>query len=161
MILRHSDVTQESKLYSSEKLKMVRMYDTPGLDYQVTQEKILDEVKRIVEDGLKKGPDHYINIILYCTSGNRFQEDDGKLIYKIMSLYPSDNLPVIITQLQAYFKEDANAKHFNQDLFSYADVSTGLQFCYSLKEHMIAPSLEIASSSVRGTYWFDMCGFSL
>ena len=100
-------VTQESKLYSSEKLKMVRMYDTPGLDYQVTQEKILDEVKRIVEDGLKKGPDHYINIILYCTSGNRFQEDDGKLIYKIMSLYPSDNLPVIITQLQAYFKSQS------------------------------------------------------
>ena len=100
-------VTQESKLYSSEKLKMVRMYDTPGLDYQVTQEKILDEVKRIVEDGLKKGPDHYINIILYCTSGNRFQEDDGKLIYNIMSLYPSDNLPVIITQLQAYFKSQS------------------------------------------------------
>jgi len=100
-------VTQESILYSSEKLKMVRMWDTQGLDYQVTQEKILDEVKRIVEDGLKKGPDHYINIILYCTSGNRFQEDDGKLIYKIMSLYPSDNLPVIITQLQAYFKSQS------------------------------------------------------
>ena len=74
------------------------------MDYKVTQEFILNEVKRIVEDGLKKGPDHYINIILYCTSGERFQNEDGQLIYEIMKLYPSDNLPVVITQLQAYFK---------------------------------------------------------
>ena len=100
-------VTKESILYSSEKLKMVRMWDTQGLDYKITQELILNEVKRIVEDGLKKGPDHYINIILYCTSGNRFQDEDGQLIYEIMKLYPSDNLPVIITQLQAYFKSQS------------------------------------------------------
>ena len=100
-------VTKESILYSSDKLKMVRMWDTRGLDYNITQEFILNEVKRIVEDGLKKGPDHYINIILYCTSGNRFQNEDGQLIYEIMKLYPSDNLPVVITQLQAYFKKRA------------------------------------------------------
>ena len=100
-------VTKESILYSSEKLKMVRMWDTQGLDYKITQELILNEVKRIVEEGLKKGPDHYINIILYCTSGNRFQDEDGQLIYEIMKLYPSDNLPVIITQLQAYFKSQS------------------------------------------------------
>ena len=81
--------------------------DTQGLDYKITQELILKEVKRIVEEGLKKGPDHYINIILYCTSGNRFQDEDGQLIYEIMKLYPSDNLPVIITQLQSYFKRQS------------------------------------------------------
>ena len=96
-------VTEKSKLYSSDKLKMVRMWDTQGLDYKISQEYILNEVKRIVEDGLNKGPDHFINIILYCTTGERFQDEDGQLIYEIMKLYPSDNLPVIITQLQAYF----------------------------------------------------------
>ena len=100
-------ITKESILYSSEKLKMIRMWDTQGLDYKITQELILKEVKRIVEEGLKKGPDHYINIILYCTSGNRFQDEDGQLIYEIMKLYPSDNLPVIITQLQSYFKRQS------------------------------------------------------
>ena len=100
-------VTQESILYNSDKLKMIRMWDTQGLDYKVSQDYILNEVKRLVNEGLKKGPDHYINIILYCTSGNRFQEEDGQLIHKIMQLYPMDNLPVIITQLQAYFAEDA------------------------------------------------------
>ena len=96
-------VTDKSMLYSSDKLKMVRMWDTQGLDYKISQENILNEVKEIVEEGLKKGPDHYINIILYCTTGERFQDEDGQLIYEIMKLYPSDNLPVIITQLQAYF----------------------------------------------------------
>ena len=96
-------VTDKSILYSSDKLKMVRMWDTQWLDYKISQEYILNEVKRIVEDSLKKGPDHYINIILYCTTGERFQDEDGQLIYEIMKLYPSDNLPVIITQLQAYF----------------------------------------------------------
>ena len=99
-------VTQETTLYSSDKLKMIRMYDTQGLDYEISQDYILSEVKRIVKEGLKKGPDNYINIILYCTTGNRFQKEDGELIQKIMKLYPMDNLPVIITQLQVYFKGD-------------------------------------------------------
>ena len=102
-----TSITEKSNLYTSEKLKMVRMWDTQGLDYKISQEYILSEIKRLVEDGLHKGPDHYINIILYCTSGNRFQEEDGQLIHKIMKLYPMDNLPVIITQLQAYFSDDA------------------------------------------------------
>ena len=100
-------VTQKSSLYCSDKLKMVRIWDTQGLDYKISQNYILNEVKRIVNEGLKKGPDYYINVILYCTCGNRFQEEDGQLIHEIMKLYPMDNLPVIITQLQAYFAEDA------------------------------------------------------
>ena len=102
-------VTNESHLYTSEKLTMIRMWDTQGLDFKRNPETILNEIKNLVNNGLKKGPDYYINIILYCTNlnRNRFQEEEGKLIKKIMELYPSDNLPVIITQLQAYFPEDA------------------------------------------------------
>ena len=99
-------VTKKSSLYNSDKLTMIRMWDTQGLDYEITQEYILSEVKRLVNDGLSKGPDHYINIILYCTTGNRFQKEEGELIHKIMQLYPMDNLPVIITQLQVYIKND-------------------------------------------------------
>ncbi len=69
-------ITLESKLYNSDTLKIIRMWDTQGLDYKVSQEYILDEVKRIVEDGLKKGLDYHINIILYCTTGERFQYED-------------------------------------------------------------------------------------
>ena len=31
-------VTRESKLYTSDKLKMIRMWDTQGLDFIVSQE---------------------------------------------------------------------------------------------------------------------------
>ena len=100
-------ITHESSLYSSDKLKMIRMWDTQGLDYNNTLESILNEITRLVKDGLDKGPDNYINIILYCTKGDRFENGDGQLISKIMDLYPFENLPVIITQLQSYFKEEA------------------------------------------------------
>ena len=129
---RGKSVTDKSILYSSEKLKMIRMWDTQGLDYKITQEYILNEVKRIVEDGLKQGPDHYINIILYCTTGDRFQDEDGQLIYEIMKLYPSDNLPVIITQLKSYFKNKSKEmeKIIREILESYL-------------EHQIVKKIEI------------------
>ena len=118
-------VTEKSSVYESDKLKMVRMWDTQGLDYKISQEFILNEIKRIVENGLNQGPDHYINIILYCTADERFQNEDAQLIYEIMRLYPSDNLPVIITQLQAYFIERAKLmqKTIREKLSKYLDKS--------------------------------------
>ena len=103
-------VTNESHLYTSDKLTSVRMWDTQGIDFKVNQQVILNEIKNLVNNGLKKGPDHFINIILYCINNcnNRFQEEEGKFIQKIMELYPSDNLPVIISQLQSYDIENAN-----------------------------------------------------
>ena len=97
-------VTRISSLYTSEKLKMVRMWDTPGLDDKISKDHILKEIQRLIEDGSQQGPDHYINIILYCTSGldQRFQKEDEELIKAIMKIYPFDNLPVIITQLKSY-----------------------------------------------------------
>ena len=83
------------------------MWDTPGLDYEKTQEFILNEIKRIVADGIERGPDHYINIILYCVKGERFHNQEGQLINEIMKIYPFDNLPVIITQMQSYFIDKA------------------------------------------------------
>ena len=102
-------ITHESHLYTSKKLTMIRMWDTCGIDFKKNPEVVLNEIKNLVNNGLKKGPDSFINIILYCTNANsnRFQEEEGKLIKRIMELYPSDNLPVIITQLQAYFKKEA------------------------------------------------------
>lgn len=116
-------VTKKSTLYTSNKLTMIRMWDTPGIDFKISQESILEEIKKIVNDGLKKGPDYFINIILYCIKGDRFQEEEGNLIYKIMQLYPADDLPVIITQLQSYFEDDVpeNEKEIRKILYKYLD----------------------------------------
>ena len=40
-------VTEKSILYLSEKLKMIRMWDTQGLDYKINQSYILNEIKRL------------------------------------------------------------------------------------------------------------------
>ena len=116
-------ITKKSKLYTSDKLKMVRMWDTPGIDFKISQDIILKEIERLVNQGLEKGPDHFINIILYCIKGDRFQEEEGKIIYNIMQLYPSDNLPVIITQLQSYFEEDTKEMNdkIRNILYKYLD----------------------------------------
>ena len=116
--------TLESKLYTSDKLKMIRMWDTPGVDFKRTQENILNEIQNIVNKGLEDGPDHYINIILYCIKGDRFQEEEGNLVYQIMQLYPFDNLPVIITQLQAYSDEDVKTMEttIKEILTKYLDI---------------------------------------
>ena len=133
-------VTRESNLYTSDKLKMIRMWDTQGLDYKVTQEIILSEIKRLVEYCRKKGPDHYINIILYCTPGaeDRFQNEDGALIHEIMKLYPLDNLPVVITQLQSYLK--AKAKKMEKTIRGVLD---------NYLAHKIVEKIEIKSIVAR------------
>ena len=116
-------IISNSKLYNSDKLKNDKNVGYQGLDYKVSQEYILNEVKKIVEDELKKVPDHYINIILYYTTGERFQDEDGQLIYEIMKLYPSDNLSVFVTQLQAYFVERVKemGKTIREILSNYLD----------------------------------------
>ena len=131
-------VTDRSNVYTSDKLKMIRMWDTQGLDYKISQKYILNEIKRLVDNGLKRGPDHYINIILYCTSGDRFQNEDGQLIYEIMKLYPLDNLPVVITQLQSYFKK--KAKKMEEIIRKILD---------NYLDHQIVEKIEIKSVVAR------------
>ena len=131
-------VTNRSNVYTSDILKMIRMWDTQGLDYKLSQKDILNEIKRLVGEGLDNGPDHYINIILYCTLGERFQNEDGQLIYEIMQLYPLDNLPVVITQLQSYFK--TKAKKMEEIIRKILD---------NYLEHEIVEKIEIKSVLAR------------
>ena len=69
---------------SLKKLKIIRIWDTVGLDYKLSIENILNNVKRIVELSRKKGFDYYINIIFYYIMRDRFQEENGNLIKEIM-----------------------------------------------------------------------------
>lgn len=65
-------ITNKSCLYYSEKLELIRMWDTEGINYEVSQNDILNEIKRLVDKGLAQGVDNYINVILYCVTGDRF-----------------------------------------------------------------------------------------
>jgi len=142
-------VTRESNVYISDKLNMIRMWDTQGLDSNISAKDILNEIKRLVDGGLNKGPDHYINIILYCTTGSRFQNEDGQLIYDIMKIYPLDNLPVIITQLQSFDKDEA--KQMEEIIRKILD---------NYLEHQTAEKIEIKSVVARDKEYKD-AGFIL
>ena len=96
--------TKEIKKYVSEKLKMIYMYDTPGIDSNITHDFIFKKVQEIQSQKNNKN-----NFILYCiTDQHRFNSIDGELIQKIMKLYPFNDLPVIIVILQAYFRTKTN-----------------------------------------------------
>ena len=80
------------------------MYDTPGIDSNITHDFIFKKVQEIQSQKNNKN-----NFILYCiTDQHRFNSIDGELIQKIMKLYPFNDLPVIIVILQAYFRTKTN-----------------------------------------------------
>ena len=98
--------TNEIKKYVSEKLKMIYMYDTPGIDSNITHDFIFQKVKEIQSQKNNKN-----NIILFCiTEQHRFNKIDGELIQKIMKLYPFNDLPVIIVILQSYSESSIKMK---------------------------------------------------
>ena len=94
-------VTKNCKMYTSEKVPFLRVYDTPGLDFKLSIKELFQNIKSIVENKLNSNnPDEFINCIWYCVSGTRFQIDDIEFIKEIMKLYSSSYLPIIIVFLQ-------------------------------------------------------------
>jgi len=94
-------VTNDTKLYNSEKVPFLRVYDTPGLDFKLSIKELFNNIKSIVENKLNSNnPDEFINCIWYCVTGKRFQDDERDFIKEIMRLYSSSYLPIIIVFLQ-------------------------------------------------------------
>lgn len=96
----NESTTKETKYYSSSKRKMIKMCDTEGLKTGENLDKILNEVDKLIK--LKENKN---NIILYCTNGDRFEKEEIEYIKNIMSKYPNNDLPVIITVLKYYNTE--------------------------------------------------------
>ena len=68
-------VTKECKIYTSEKVPFLRVYDTPGLDFVLDMETLFKDIKTIVENNLNSNdPDKFINCIWYCQYSDRFSK---------------------------------------------------------------------------------------
>ena len=94
-------VTHETKLYTSEKVHFLRVYDNPGLDFKLSIKELFNNIKSIVENKLNSNnPDEFINCIWYCVTGKRFQDDERDFIKEITRHYSSSYLPIIIVFLQ-------------------------------------------------------------
>ena len=54
-------------------------------------------MKQFIEErnGLNSDPDKFIHCIWYLVSGNRFEDDEGKYVKSLKSLYTNFGLPII------------------------------------------------------------------
>ena len=100
-------VTDKCECYESES-RHLRLWDTIGIEINDKRnaKKILDMVKKIIEDAKNKGPDWFIHCIWYCTRGSRFQDDEEGIIKKLINIYPDGKMPIIIAYLNCVNKEE-------------------------------------------------------
>ena len=131
-------VTKECKIYTSEKVPFLRVYDTPGLDFVLDMETLFKDIKTIVENNLNSNdPDKFINCIWYCQYSVRFQEQEREFIKKLMKLYSSSYLPLIIVLLRYGEGEAEEMKKEIIDIFKETKdekLLTKTKFCRIVSE---------------------------
>ena len=100
-------VTDKCEYYESE-IRHLRLWDTIGIEINNKRnaEKILDMVKKIIEDAKNKGPDWFIHCIWYCIRGSRFQDDEEEIIKKLINIYPDGKMPIIFAYLNCVNEEE-------------------------------------------------------
>ena len=131
-------VTKEYKIYTSEKILFLSVYDTPGLDFNLDIKELFKNIKSIVENKLKtNNPDEFINCIWYCISGDRCQEEEVKFITEIMKLYSSSFLPIIIVLLRIGNQDYNELKESINNLFKNTNeenLLSNIKFCRVVSE---------------------------
>ena len=112
-------VTSTTNQYEAGNL---RLFDTVGIELndERSAQKILSEIKRLIEESEKKDPDYFIHCIWYCIRGSRFEiKEEKKIIDDLMSTYKDGQMPIIIAYLQACDEDSSHnmkngiKKHYN------------------------------------------------
>ena len=138
---RGKSVTKEEKMYVSEKVPFLRVYDTPGLDFKLDIKTLFKIIKSIVEKNLNTNdPDKFINCIWYCVTGDRFQDEEKYFIKEIMRIYSSSYLPLIILFLKMGKYAADESKKAIVEIFKETKEEHLLkkaQFCRVLSEDLI------------------------
>lgn len=88
------------------------IYDTPGLELsgENSIENLLEEVKKIIEDGVVSGNiADAIHCIWYCVSAvsHRIEDSEIQFIKEFLNETNKFNIPVIVVLTQSYSKTDA------------------------------------------------------
>lgn len=97
--------------YSSEKSSLV-LLDSRGIEisnnYNI--DVATEDIKQFIEErnGLNSDPDKFIHCIWYLVSGNRFEDDEGKYVKSLKSLYTNFGLPIIFVYTKAIFDKETN-----------------------------------------------------
>ena len=96
--------------YSSTKSSLV-LLDSRGIELskKYSIDIATDDIKEFIEgrNSLNSEPDKFIHCIWYLVTGNRFEDDEGKYVQSLKSLYTNFGLPIIFVYTKAINEDDA------------------------------------------------------
>ena len=105
--------TLETKKYESKLVPFLSVLDTMGTEIG-TGHKLIDvlqeTLKQITEKLNSNDPNEHIHCILYCTTSNRFFEDELDVILKLREKYDGKKLPIVIVFTRAVKDEEVAEK---------------------------------------------------
>ena len=97
--------------YGSEKSSLV-LLDSRGIEMskKYNIDIAAEDIKNFIEErnGLESDPDKFIHCIWYLVCGKRFEDDEGKYVQSLKSLYTNFGLPIIFVYTQAISEEDGD-----------------------------------------------------
>ena len=112
--------TLESKKYESKLVPFLSVLDTMGTEIG-SGHRLIDVLQETLEQITKKlnsnDPNEHIHCILYCTTSNRFFEDELDVILKLREKYDGKKLPIVIVMTRAIKDDDVEAKKKTIDEF--------------------------------------------
>ena len=102
-------ITLETKLYNSNIIPWIRLYDTQGFEsngYGINQatEHAINFIKKCLLD---KDQNEYIHLIWYCVTGSRFEEAEKDALLKLLNTYEDKTLLITIVYTQATKLEES------------------------------------------------------
>ena len=118
--------TLKATRYTSKNVPFLNLDDTVGTEIGEghTLENVQNETLNEISKNLNiNDPNEHIHCIFYCTTSNRFFEDELKVILRIREKYDGKRLPIIIVFTRAIDEEDVNSKKatINEFLNKYGE----------------------------------------
>ena len=97
-------VTKQRRIYSSKEVPYIRLVDTVGIELkeEFNPNTVGFQAKEFIQNQIKKNNvNDFVHCIWYCVNSTRFQEEEKKLVRKIVSTVESSKIPLIIVLTQS------------------------------------------------------------
>ena len=113
-------ITTKCKKYESNLVPFISLFDTMGTEIGMGH-KLSDVLEETLNEIMKQlnsnNPNDHIHCIIYCTTSNRFFEDELEVIFKIREKYDGKKLPIVIVMTKAIDDDMVKAKKETIDKF--------------------------------------------
>ena len=112
--------TTKCTKYESKLVPFISLLDTIGTEIG-SGHKLSDVLNETLNEIMKQlnsnDPNDHVHCIIYCTTSNRFFEDELEVILKLREKYDGKKLPIVIVMTRAIKDDDVEAKKKTIDEF--------------------------------------------